>query len=536
MIPEDRSRCRRSPPFARRVALATALLLAALARPAPGLELEARERDGKRVFLAGESPSGGEIEARIGREGSVLPGSAAPCGSCHGADGLGRPEGGVVPTEVTWTALTKPYGHAHPGGRSHPAFDERTFARAVREGRDPAGNPLDPVMPRYRISDADLASLLAYLRVVDRDLDPGIEPAAVRLGVVLPDRGRLAETGAGMLRLLRARADERNRLGGVHGRRLELVVAGYDSDAGDGRAEAERLVAGGEVFALVSGLFPGAEDAVATAAEERKVPVVGPFTLLARQADPPNPWVFHLQSGPREQARLLAAHAVRDLALDPARIAVVRPDDPRAADAAAGAREELGKAGAALREVTWAGAVPDADRVRALAATGVRAVLFLGGDAALEAFTRAATGIGFTPWLLAPGTLASRAAARAPAAFRGRIRLAFPGSPADESAEGAAGLSRLREAAGLPDRNRTSQVAALVALDVLVEGLRRSGRQLSRERFVAALEGLYDFPTGLTHPLTYGPVRRIGALGGWIVEPDGAKGSLATVGPWRSLE
>ncbi|HQR31027.1 MAG TPA: ABC transporter substrate-binding protein, partial [Anaeromyxobacteraceae bacterium] len=477
-----------------------------------------------------------EITVRIGREGSILPASAAPCGSCHGPDGLGRPEGGVVPTEITWGALSRPYGHDHPGGRRHPAFDERSLARALREGVDPAGNPLDPVMPRYAIPDADLRSLVAYLKVVDRDLDPGIGATVLRVGVVLPDRGALAEVGLGMRSVLQARADALAAAGGVNGRKLELVVAGYDSDAEDGRAAAERLVRRERVFALLSGFAPAAEGAIEELAESERVPLVGPFTLFARQAEPVPTFVFFLQGGLREQARLLAAHAVRDLRVEPARIAIPHPDASRAAEAAAGAREELGKAGTSAAGFTWSGPVPDPVLPARLAAQGVQAVLFLGGDAGLEAFARGEREAGFAPWLLASGTLSARGASRTPPSLRGRIRLAYPSSPSDESPEAAAGLARLRARLGLADRNRASQVAALAAFDVLVEGLRRSGRHLSRERLVASLEGLYDFPTGLLHPITYGPNRRVGALGGTIVAIDPASGAFAPVGGWRPLE
>jgi hypothetical protein len=53
-----------------------------------------------------------------------------------------------------------------------------------------------------------------------------------------------------------------------------------------------------------------------------------------------------------------------------------------------------------------------------------------------------------------------------------------------------------------------------------VEGLRRAGRELSRTRLVEGIEQLYNFDTGVTPPLTFGPNRRIGALGAHIVTVD----------------
>jgi ABC-type branched-subunit amino acid transport system substrate-binding protein len=513
--------------------LAAAVLLAGGARAA---DLGPVERAGKKIYLEGESPSGGEITVRIGRDPSPLPGSVAACGTCHGADGLGRPEGGALPTEVTWSQLAKGYGHTHPNGRKHPAFDAAGLARALRDGIDPAGNVLDPVMPRYAMSDADMASLVAYLKFVERDLDPGIARGSVRVGVALPLKGKLADVGAGMRKILAARIDELNRRGGLNGRKLVLVVQGFDSDAGSGLDAVRRLVAGDRVFALLSGFFPAAEGEVAAFAEAEKVPLVGPFTLFARNPESVNPWVFYLMGGLREQARVLASYTSRDLGIEPALVAIVHPEDERAADAAAAARTELGSKGTRAEMVALAGTRPEKELVARLREKGIRAVLFLGSDAELSAFARAADAAGFAPYLLASGTLAARAAVRAPASFQGRLLLAYPSIPADEADGAAAELARLRSVAAINDRNRASQVSASVALDVLVEGMRRTGRNLSRERLVAALEGLYDFETGLLRPLRYGPNRRVGTLGAYVVSVDVEKGSFSSVAGWRALE
>jgi hypothetical protein len=55
---------------------------------------------------------------------------------------------------------------------------------------------------------------------------------------------------------------------------------------------------------------------------------------------------------------------------------------------------------------------------------------------------------------------------------------------------------------------------------------------LSREKLLQALEGLYDYATGLTPPLTYGPNRRVGALGAHIVAADVANRRFASGSTW----
>jgi hypothetical protein len=49
------------------------------------------------------------------------------------------------------------------------------------------------------------------------------------------------------------------------------------------------------------------------------------------------------------------------------------------------------------------------------------------------------------------------------------------------------------------------------------------------------LEKLYEFQTGLTPLITYGPNRRIGALGSHIVTVDLEKKNFEPVGQWIEI-
>ena len=52
------------------------------------------------------------------------------------------------------------------------------------------------------------------------------------------------------------------------------------------------------------------------------------------------------------------------------------------------------------------------------------------------------------------------------------------------------------------------------------EALTRAGKDLSRETLISKLETLYEYDTGLTPRITFGPNRRIGATGAHIVALD----------------
>jgi len=69
----------------------------------------------------------------------------------------------------------------------------------------------------------------------------------------------------------------------------------------------------------------------------------------------------------------------------------------------------------------------------------------------------------------------------------------------------------------LPGAHFASQISALAAGKILVEALQRAGHALNRERLIAELEGMYDFETGLTPPISFKRLVRISSP--WIWPP-----------------
>ncbi len=511
---------------------AAALLLASAAGTAP---LTARERAGSTIYHQGKSPSGGAINAQVG--GTTLSADVVTCVGCHGDDGLGRPEGGVTPTSIVWSDLTRPYGRELPSGRSHPAYDGRTAARALTDGVDSGGTALEAVMPRYSMSRADMESLVAYLKRLGNEPIPGVGPAELRLGTVLPEKGPFAELGRAIRGVLEDWVAEANATGGIHGRKLVLQVAGYDPARDGGLEAARRLVARGDLLALVSGFTPAVEPELADLAEKEGVPLIGPFTPWPGGEAPARPKVFYLLGGPREHARVLASHAIRESGPAGVPAVVLHAAGPRHVEAARAGAERLRAGGWTRVElVPYQPGKLDAEAVAGLQAKGTELVLYVGEDADLAVFFRWANAKDFTPRVLASGALAGRAAISAPAAFQGRVVLAMSSAPAAETVAGREALARASQRAGLGDRHHAARASARATALVLGEGLRRAGRGVSRERLVSSLEALYAFETGLTAPISYGSVRRIGARGAFLVAADVEAQAFRPLGEWTEAE
>src|SRR5215471_8098899 len=207
---------------------------AALAVAAVSLSAQERfvpdEHRGRSIYEHGVSFSGNSIEAILAG-GTRVPASAVACANCHGPRGLGKPEAGILPSNITWEALTKPYGSSHAGGRFSPPYTEHFLVRAITMGIDSGGAELNTVMPRFQLTKEDAADLVCYIQKLGQDADSGITSGEIHIGAILPPNTAMAR----ILRDAVMNSFERvNRQGGVFGRRIELSFSNIPKEHNTG--------------------------------------------------------------------------------------------------------------------------------------------------------------------------------------------------------------------------------------------------------------------------------------------------------------
>jgi ABC-type branched-subunit amino acid transport system substrate-binding protein len=499
--------------------------------------LTPQERRGQRIYLQGTSPAGGELTAVISKEGAQVPASVLPCANCHDHDGRGKPEGGIVPSNITWEALTTPYGVTHASGRAHPPYTEPLLQRAITMGLDPAGNPLHPAMPRYRLSHQDLADLMAFLKQVGKSLDPGVTETTIQVGTMLPPTGESAGLSQALRAVLTAFFDTINQRGGIYNRRLDVRFA-VSPDVPTARAPAMRAFLEEErLFALTGSYMAGAEADIAALLAEESIPLVGAFALDPQVGFPLNRYVFYLAAGLSDQGRALAAFAAKRYATQNPRTAIIHPNSKSAREVAEAIHKQCQQSGWNVIEEIGVprGQFSPALLTQQLSAGGTEIVFFLGPSAAARALFQEARRRNWRPIFLLPGAMAGHELFEAPISLDGRIWVSFPMLPIDYTPNGMEEYRRLAEAYGLPPQPLEAQLTALASAKILVEGFKRAGRNVSREKLIEALEGLYQFQTGFTPSVTYGPNRRIGALGAYIVAVDLTEQRLVSLSPWIDL-
>jgi ABC-type branched-subunit amino acid transport system substrate-binding protein len=176
-----------------------------------------------------------------------------------------------------------------------------------------------------------------------------------------------------------------------------------------------------------------------------------------------------------------------------------------------------------------------AETVSRLKQANVTAVFFLGSASDLLAMMKEAANVDWYPQIFVQSGNASQTLFDAPAGFAGKVFCTFPTAPADQADEAIKEFGALGQKYKLPQKHLAAQVSAYSSAKILIEALKRVGKDLSRERLIQALEGFYNYQTGLTPPITYGPNRRIGASGAYVVMFDLKEKKFVPVSGWVAV-
>lgn len=340
MAPARRTDLRPGPRARPFLAAAIAAWLGAVpalaASPPPGNASAADIAAGQRLYREGLLPSGDSVRAIA--VGDVAISSAhATCMSCHRRSGLGSIEGNeVVPPVVgpilydtgdpRTDAFKRNLGRMASNGPDkslRPAYDDATLARAIRQGIDAGGRRLDPLMPRYDLSDAQVAQLIAYLKTLSDAPSPGVTDtefhfATVFAGPVAPQRRaaviKVFEAYfADMNGLTRNEKEHVGRGNWYHEwkdksyRQWRLHVWDLDGPPHGWRAQLEARYRAQPVFALIGGVGAGDWSPIHQFCADNGIPCVLPQTDLPVIA-PGDFYNVYFTRGLTLEAEALARH------------------------------------------------------------------------------------------------------------------------------------------------------------------------------------------------------------------------------------
>jgi branched-chain amino acid transport system substrate-binding protein len=368
---------------------------------------------------------------------------------------------------------------------------------------------------------------------------PGVSDGEVVLGISAPLSGPAAAWGSISV-AAEAWARHVNAAGGVNGRKIRVVVKDDAYNPGQAVANVNELK--DSVFALVCLLGTAVLNANKDTVAEAGIPTVWPLgnpQVFAAQPREKLRGVFMAYPDYMDEAEFLVGQAAK---LEGAKkIAVFFQNDDYGKGGLEGARRGVK---AAKGAVALAAEVPYevADRelgtqALKLKESGADTVLLYSTATHGAAIVKEMAKVGFRPKVFASFTLGDRSVMYRLLGdlWEGAyydVNEATPGEPeADRVLE-----IILKEEPKLKGREAFALIGA-TAMAVTAEGLKRSGRELTREKFIAALETLKDFrPENLTAPITWTRSRRHGLNTVRLMRAKKAvDGSFTPISGWQTF-
>lgn len=326
--------------------------------------------------------------------------------------------------------------------------------------------------------------------------DPGITASSILLGQTGVFSGPVAEPGLQYRAGAQAYFDMVNAKGGVHGRKIKLLSYDDKFDPKLAAENARKLLVEDKVFTLFGLIGTGATAASMPFVSEHRVPVVGSLSGSDGLRDPKLNLLFHTRASYSDETGKMVEQ-LRSTGVKT--IAVVYQDDPfgkAGLKSAQGAFERQGVKPAIEAPI-------DMSKLDALGPTAAKvaqsqpgAIIMITAGKASTAFIREYLKTGQRPQFFGVSVLSAKAllADLGPDAHGIVIAQVVPSPHRTSYGISREFLEAARKTKGM-DITYNSLEGYLTA-KVFVEALRRAGKDLSRDKLVAALETLNNYDLG----------------------------------------
>ncbi|MEW5887936.1 MAG: ABC transporter substrate-binding protein [Pseudomonadota bacterium] len=326
--------------------------------------------------------------------------------------------------------------------------------------------------------------------------ESGVAPTSVLLGQSVVLSGPLAENGIYYTKGISLYLDQVNAKGGVHGRRIELRTLDDAYDPQRTTQNTRKLIEEDRVFALFGYAGTGSTLAAQPLAEKAGVPLVAPYTGADALRARTSPVTFHVRAGYGDEMLKIVEQLVTVGVKD---IAVAYQDDNFGQAGLKSAEEALNKF--KLQAVARGAIAPPnydaAQAARTVAQAKPGAVILATAGKASVSFVREYLKTGERTQFFGLSVVSSAQLVKELGADAAGIAIAQV-VPSPWSSKYAV-VRQYRQALAASQDQQEPHHASLegyIAAKILVEALNRAGRDLTRDKFIAALESMRNYDLG----------------------------------------
>ena len=337
----------------------------------------------------------------------------------------------------------------------------------------------------------------------------GVFNDKVVLGQAAVFSGPAAQLGIQMRNGIKAYLDHVNAQGGIHGRKIELVTEDDRYETKVAPEASRKLIEEHKVFALLG--YVGTPTGVVhlPVVNQAKVPLVGMFTGAEALRVPFSRYVFHVRASYYDETEKIVEQIV---SIGGKNIAVFYQDDAYGLAGLTGTEIAMKKRNMQIstKATVERNTVKVENAVKTIHAAKPDAVVMISAYTSIAEFVRQMKRAGSGATFYNVSFVGSKALADALGKEGVGVAISqvvpFPwgtGVPVVKE------YQQLAKKAGFTDYN-FSALEGFLSAKVLVEGLRRTGRNLTRERFIATMESMRDVDLGGFY-VGYSPTNRAGS-------------------------
>ena len=337
----------------------------------------------------------------------------------------------------------------------------------------------------------------------------GVFHDKVVLGQAAVFSGPAAQLGIQMRNGIKAYLDHVNAQGGIHGRKIELVTEDDRYETKVAPEASRKLIEEHKAFALLG--YVGTPTGVAhlPVVNQARVPLVGMFTGAEVLRVPFSRYVFHVRASYYDETEKIVEQIV---SIGGKNIAVFYQDDAYGLAGLTGTEIAMKKRNMQIstKATVERNTIKVENAVKTIHAAKPDAVVMISAYTSIAEFVRQMKRAGSGATFYNVSFVGSKALADALGKDGVGVAISqvvpFPwgaGVPVVKE------YQQLAKKAGFTDYN-FSALEGFLSAKVLVEGLRRTGRNLTRERFIATMESMKDVDLGGFY-VGYSPTNRAGS-------------------------
>ena len=363
----------------------------------------------------------------------------------------------------------------------------------------------------------------------------GVTDSEIRFGISAALSGPTKELGQNMNRGIVAAFNVANANGGVHGRQLRLIAADDGYEPARAAETMKQLYEKDQVFGVVGNVGTPTAVVALPYALERKMLFFGAFTgagLL--RSDPPDRYVFNYRASYAEETAATVHYLVKVRRLKTNEIAVFAQQDPYGDSGFAGVAKAIRSLGGndnTILRLNYQRNTVDVDEaVAQLQAHNSKSRIPIKAVIMVPAYRAAAKFIEKTRDLY-PDMIYTSVSFVGSTALANELMLLgkryATGVIVTQVVPAVDGHSSLvidyKNALAKYFPGEAPDYVSLegyVAANVLIEALKRNGRELDTERLVATLENLRDLDIGLGTPVTFSRSEHQGVHKVWGTQLD----------------